>query len=993
MERHSKKTGTHIIIFALGLILIIAIAYLNYGYAVIVEEELWESSIENITENTTQAANAVASRTAFKREQLEAEGKVILKINSDSTNELENYVKLYTTPKSPETLVIDGKTYPENTEIIHNEDFNSLADNTTGIIPMHISDYSGMMVIGLFVDVKTADGKKGYLIKEIPVADLGDELSVAYYQNHAYSFLIDGQGDIVFGTDAPADNLFDLLKTYNKSNLADVAKTQNIVKNGESGWAVLNYKDQYAVYCFVPVKDTGWYMVSVVSKDVVDEQTVEIINQTRFLIALITVGFILFIVFMLHRERQSLKAIKEENRQEKRMLVASVMKTNSIIVGVDLAEDSSTLISNNSKLFLDFDFGSKFSDFILAMSKHLLPEYSEEYLETFNINNIKEQLVDDGRKDIVLDTKIFVGDEVHWISSKAVLAESNNDVNIIVFSVKIVDIEKRREEKRREDLSNALKKTEMAYERLKEQYAIIEALGSIYFSAYVVDLNTYGFYELKTPKDVREIIPFSGDTRKGFETFIEARVKDKNQSSMYAFSNVETLKDRMRNVDSISMEYESNARGWCRGRWVVISRDEYNDVERVLYVVSDVDEEVRKELENKKRLSEAVENARMANKAKSEFLSRMSHDIRTPMNVIVGMTELAKKHFDDTNKVLDCLNKIDIESMHLQTLINEILDISAIEAGKMILRPEDLRLQEVTDNLDASVRSLIISKSIDYTYKEGEIFYPYVRADGLRLSQIYLNLLSNAVKYTPAGGKVMFEIWQTQALEPGKVELHAKVKDTGIGMSEEFMENMYNEFAREIDTRVNKIQGTGLGLTIVKQLVELMDGEIEVKSIPNKGTVFHVKVTLDYNEKMDVKKREEENAIDAGIFAGINALIAEDNDFNYEIVSELLRDYNINTSRAENGADALSMFEEALPGTYNIILMDMQMPVMDGLEATRAIRALDRADAKEIPIVAMTANAYSEDAAACKEAGMNEHVAKPIDFKHLMNVILQQLNL
>lgn len=869
MERHSKKTGTHIIIIALGLILIIAIAYLNYGYAVIVEEELWESSIENITENTTQAANAVASRTAFKREQLEAEGKVILKINSDSANELENYLKLYTTPKSPETLVIDGKTYPENTEIIHNEDFNSLADNTTGIIPMHISDYSGMMVIGLFVDVKTADGKKGYLIKEIPVADLGDELSVAYYQNHAYSFLIDGQGEIVFGTDAPADNLFDLLKTYNKSNLADVAKTQNIVKNDESGWAVLNYKDQYAVYCFVPVKDTGWYMVSVVSKDVVDEQTVEIINQTRFLIALITVGFILFIVFMLHRERQSLKAIKEENMKEKKM----------------------------------------------------------------------------------------------------------------------------REEKSREDLANALSRSEQAYERLKEQYAIIEALGSIYFSAYVIDLKTYGFYELKTPKDVREIIPFSGDTNKGFDTFIKARVKKGNQSAMYEFSDVTTLKDRMRNVDSISMEYESSARGWCRGRWVVISRDEYNDVERVLYVVSDVDEEVRKELENKKRLSEAVENARMANKAKSEFLSRMSHDIRTPMNVIVGMTELAKKHFDDTNKVLDCLNKIDIESMHLQTLINEILDISAIEAGKMILRPEDLRLQEVTDNLDASVRSLIISKSIDYTYKEGEIFYPYVKADGLRLSQIYLNLLSNAVKYTPAGGKVMLEIWQAQALEPGKVELHAKVKDTGIGMSEEFMENMYNEFAREIDTRVNKIQGTGLGLTIVKQLVELMDGEIEVKSIPNKGTVFHVKVTLDYIEKMDVKKREEENAIDAGRFAGINALIAEDNDFNYEIVSELLRDYNINTSRAENGADALSMFEEALPGTYNIILMDMQMPVMDGLEATRAIRALDRADAKEIPIVAMTANAYSEDAAACKEAGMNEHVAKPIDFKLLMNVIFKQLNL
>lgn len=382
-----------------------------------------------------------------------------------------------------------------------------------------------------------------------------------------------------------------------------------------------------------------------------------------------------------------------------------------------------------------------------------------------------------------------------------------------------------------------------------------------------------------------------------------------------------------------------------------------------------------------------------AKKAKSMFLSRMSHDIRTPMNIIVGMTEIARKNRYDEVKICDCLKKIESESVHLQKLINDILDISAIEAGKLQVRPVMENLDKILDEINLSVNGLLENKVKDYRFEKGQIISSYVKVDPLRLTQIFVNLLSNAIKYTPDGGRVHFFIWQEERSD-GRLDLKARVSDTGIGMSEELMRNMYSEFSRGIDTRVNKIQGTGLGLAIVKQLVDQMKGKITVESRLNAGTTFVLSIPVEFSTR-DSKvgengrmESDDNTLLNVESLAGMKVLVAEDNDLNFEIAHELLTEFGLRIERAENGKIALEKFSRSREGYYQFILMDMQMPVMDGLAATREIRQLKRSDAKSVPIVAMTANAFAEDAQACMEAGMNGHLAKPMNVKAVLETIL-----
>ncbi|SHL49267.1 amino acid-binding domain sensor hybrid histidine kinase [Fibrobacter sp. UWEL] len=376
-----------------------------------------------------------------------------------------------------------------------------------------------------------------------------------------------------------------------------------------------------------------------------------------------------------------------------------------------------------------------------------------------------------------------------------------------------------------------------------------------------------------------------------------------------------------------------------------------------------------------------------AQKAKSMFLSRMSHDIRTPMNIIVGLTDIGKKNGNDAAKMKDCLEKISVESVHLQKLINDILDISAIEAGKMQVKPAVENLNTILDSLNISIKTLLADKPMDYSFEQGQILSPYIKVDGLRLAQIYGNLLSNAVKYTQIDGRVQFFIWQEKRSD-GRLDLKARVSDTGIGMSEELMKNMYSDFSRGVDTRVNKIQGTGLGLAIVKQLVEQMKGKITVESRLNAGTTFLVSIPVEPVEHEE-EQVEFEETLDVNAVNGMRVLIAEDNELNYEIACELLSEFGLNIVRAEDGVAAVERFSRSPEGYYDFILMDMQMPKMDGLDATREIRKMLRPDAKSIPIVAMTANAFVEDAQACLDAGMDGHLPKPMNVMAVLETIIR----
>lgn len=516
------------------------------------------------------------------------------------------------------------------------------------------------------------------------------------------------------------------------------------------------------------------------------------------------------------------------------------------------------------------------------------------------------------------------------------------------------------------------------------------------------------------------------------------------------------------------------------------------------------------------QLQETAREAETANRAKTDFLSTMSHDIRTPMNAIIGLTTIAEKNVNDPESVKENLHKISLASNHLLTLINDILDISKVESGKLTLSPVSFSIAETAENLVNLSQPMVKEKNIDFNFRISPIEYEYLYTDQLRLNQIFINILSNAIKYTEPLGRVTIDMNETPGSEPGKVHLMYKVTDTGIGMMPEYMEKMYQPFSRQTDSRVNTIQGTGLGLSITKKMVDLMGGTIDCQSEVNKGTCFTIDLEIPIAERqLDEMKLEpidvlvvdddevlletardtlnslgavsetsssgadalrrisqrheigkdydvvivdwkmpemdgleltrrirevageklpillisaydwsdiEDAARDAGAngfvskplfrsnlyakitellgiesdiqdpdednsdIAGMHILVAEDNDINWEIISMMLEMYGIETERAVNGQIAVEMAESGSE-KYDLIFMDIQMPFMNGLEATRRIRNSENRQAAAIPIIAMTADAFSENVAECLEAGMNGHIAKPVDIKIVLKEI------
>lgn len=382
-----------------------------------------------------------------------------------------------------------------------------------------------------------------------------------------------------------------------------------------------------------------------------------------------------------------------------------------------------------------------------------------------------------------------------------------------------------------------------------------------------------------------------------------------------------------------------------------------------------------------RKLAATAKEADSANKAKTVFLSTMSHDIRTPMNAIIGLTTIAEKNIGDSKSVSDSLNKIKLASNHLLTLINDILDISKVEHGNISLSPVRFSVIELAENLESMVLPMVQQKNIDFRFQKNNITWEYLNADQLRINQVFINILSNAIKYTPDNKQVYVDLSEEPCGKEGFIKLVYKVADKGIGMPENFMEIMYEPFMRQTDSRINTIQGTGLGLAITKKMVDLMGGKIECQSKEGEGTTFIVTLELEVSENEKNADSQEENDSD---LTGMKILVAEDMDVNWEIISTLLEMYGIKCRRAENGKVAVDTLRDSQPGEFDVVFMDIQMPVMNGLEATREIRKLENPYAASIPIIAMTADAFSENVAECFEAGMNAHIAKPIDINNVV---------
>lgn len=679
-----------------------------------------------------------------------------------------------------------------------------------------------------------------------------------------------------------------------------------------------------------------------------------------------------------HQNEIRLQELVEEKNLQKEKLEAAYKKTSEIestllalcndynvVYLCDLENDSLRVIKDTYSLInanLEYSYSSVFSTF---QSIESLKKDNENYLDCLKRENLMETMQNQDELSLQFRFKEI------YMETRIVKVPSNHGVKVILGSRNINDIVKKREEQNKQ-LQDTL-----IVERTFNN--IIRAIGSIYNGIATINLvdKTYMILSNKNlDKDIFK--PHStGSIEQLKDIFVNVNAAPKYKDDILEFINFTTLPDRMKDKQMISMELEGISGRWYTCSFIVEKKDKDGNITDVLMTISDIDEIKHKELEVKEKLKEAAEKANQANVAKTNFLRRMSHDIRTPLNGIVGMINLAQRYGNDKEKLYECKEKVLTSLDYLLSLINDILDMSKVESNALVLESKPFDLIETLNSIIAIIETSANEHNIQFIGGKSLSYIPHRYFIGSQeyLNRLLMNIASNAIKYNKEGGSVTLYCKEISSNE-NMALMQFVCSDTGLGMSEEFQKHAFEPFACEGKATITGYSGTGLGLSIVKDIVDIMDGSIEMDSKENVGTTFVVTIPLqmDSNPKVKVQKNEKELNL-----SGKKALLVEDNEINLEIATIMLQDLGLIVTPAQNGKEALDIFEQSDTHTFDYIFMDVMMPVMDGLEATKRIRSLNREDAKTTPIIALSANAFEDDIKECLDAGMNAHVAKPID--------------
>ena len=679
-----------------------------------------------------------------------------------------------------------------------------------------------------------------------------------------------------------------------------------------------------------------------------------------------------------HQNEIRLQELVEEKNLQKEKLEAAYKKTSeiestllalcndyNIVYLCDLENDSLRVIKDTYSLInanLEHSYSSVLSTF---QSIESLKKDNENYLDCLKREHLMETMQNQDELSLQFRFKEI------YMETRIVKVPSDHGVKVILGSRNINDIVKKREEQNKQ-LQDAL-----IVERTFNN--IIRAIGSIYMGIATINLvdKTYMILSNKNlDKDIFK--PHStGSIEQLKDIFVNMNAAHKYKDDVLEFINFTTLPDRMKDKQMISMELEGISGRWYTCSFIVEKKDKNGNITDVLMTISDIDEIKHKELEVKEKLKEAAEKANQANVAKTNFLRRMSHDIRTPLNGIVGMINLAQRYGNDKEKLYECKEKVLTSLDYLLSLINDILDMSKVESNALVLEPKPFDLIETLNSIIAIIETSANEHNIQFIGGKSLSYIPHRYFIGSQeyLNRLLMNIASNAIKYNKEGGSITLYCKEISSNE-NMALMQFVCSDTGLGMSEEFQKHAFEPFTCEGKATITGYSGTGLGLSIVKDIVDIMDGSIEMDSKENVGTTFVVTIPLqmDSNPKIKVQTNEKELNL-----SGKKALLVEDNEINLEIATIMLQDLGLIVTPAQNGKEALDIFEQSDTHTFDYIFMDVMMPVMDGLEATRRIRSLNREDAKTTPIIALSANAFEDDIKECLDAGMNAHVAKPID--------------
>ena len=528
--------------------------------------------------------------------------------------------------------------------------------------------------------------------------------------------------------------------------------------------------------------------------------------------------------------------------------------------------------------------------------------------------------------------------------------------------------------------------------QVKKTRQALHALGTAYYHISRLNLKTKKIELVKRSREMDMGIKENASDWDPQFKIIEDIIAEPFVQKYMEFFDIQTMAVRLHNKESMSSEFKKKDGSWFLSMVVPQSYDKNGNVTSVLFANRDVTDEKLRELKQEEELREAKLKAECANKAKSSFLLNMSHDIRTPMNAIIGYAELASRHLQETDKLGRYLEEIQICGKELLSMLGNVLDLARIENNKVEMEYTVSNVHECFENCVIMFQQQAESKNQTISLTE-QIMYPYVYMDEPHLSEVCLNIISNAIKYTNTGGWISCNVVQKSCEKEDWCNMIISITDNGIGMSEEFQKRVFETFERERNTTSSHIEGSGIGMGITKKLVELMDGTIEVKSKQGKGSTFTVTIPCRKASEDDSLVKKNSNLRNKNCLNGVRILLVEDNEINTEIATELLTEEGCIVETANDGVACIDMIEKADADYYKMILMDIQMPVMNGYDATLTIRKMKDTKKARIPIIAMTANAFAEDAQKGLSVGMNAHVAKPVDMNILVPTMLKFLGL
>ena len=852
---------------------------------------------------------------------------------------------------------LDGMKGNDGLEVI----FDSRATHETLLMFYSPVTFEGE-IVGVLIGVYQADNK------------LAKMLAASYFGEPADLYLCMPEGRVV-ASDQPLDTNEEL---YIADLVQDDGALAQTMQNGDT--LPFTPENQKAGGCMVKMQETGWLLVQIFP-EAANVTMVHDANRAgiRFEIMLLLI-FSAVLVLLIHfhrKERKNIVEVAEERGEYKNAVLADAIIVFEANLTKNLMQEGIWKNRGGDGVplgeVLGMELPCDYDTYIVRWANTYVDEGSRDlFLENTNRMYLNRQF-EQGKSEITFDyyARSLEGEQLYVRRSTYLAADRKSGDVIAYNNVKDITDQKRKEDQMQQ----------------YEQMLVMTASG-IYQGAWQVDLSDFSAVYLSFEKN--HITP---SKKEEWYTWLG------RQESYVHPDDVELLKERLSIENMLAMPVGGtfrfdfrSARKSSSGLHKVYSTNVFK-VERdgklyVNIVTMDNTASVENEMQQKALIEDALLRAENANQAKTKFLSDMSHDIRTPMNAILGFTEIAWRNIDDTARLSDCLEKIQVSGRQLLQLINNILDMTKIENGAVSLTENCCDLRECIERASGIFQAEIDQKHLTVRTDTSALKNNLVYCDGLRLNQILFNLLSNAIKFSKPDGNILVTLKQEPCAiqEYAAYELH--VKDNGIGMSPEFLARIFEPFEREHTSTISQTQGTGLGMSITKNLVDLMGGTIHVTSEPGQGTEFVVQFTF----RLQVQEQQPEQdaaakAVPADDFSGKRLLLVDDNELNMEIAEELLCEAGFLVETALDGQIAVEMVKNSAPGYYDAILMDIQMPVMDGYEASRKIRGLEDRELASIPIIALTANAFDEDKKEALSNGMNAHIAKPLDIPVLYETL------